>query len=61
MRVHLNERSSAELLKIMQFYGNTSTNHQLNLMIGGLYKALFENKNPANEVDTNDEHSNKYR
>ena len=59
MRVHLNERSSSELLKIMQHYGNTSTNHQLNLMISGLYKALFENKNPSSfEVDTNEQRSN---
>lgn len=58
MRIHLNERSSSELLKIMQHYGNTSTNHQLNLMISGLYKALFENKNPSDEVNTNDEHGN---
>lgn len=58
MRIHLNERSSSELLKIMQHYGNTSTNHQLNLMISGLYKALFENKNPSNEVNTNDERGN---
>lgn len=58
MRIHLNERSSSELLKIMQYYGNTSTNHQLNLMISGLYKALFENKNPSNEVTQNDEHGN---
>jgi len=48
-------------LKIMQHYGNTSTNHQLNLMISGLYKALFENKNPSNEVNTNDELSNNNR
>ncbi len=61
MRIHLNERSSSELLKIMQHYGNTSTNHQLNLMISGLYKALFENKNPSNEVNTNDELSNNNR
>lgn len=58
MRIHLNDRSSSELLKIMQHYGNTSTNHQLNLMISGLYKALFENKNPSIEVNTNDEHGN---
>lgn len=58
MRVNLNERSSAELLKIMSYYGNTSTNHQLNLMISGLYQALFENKNPSNEVNINDQRSN---
>lgn len=58
MRIHLNERSSSELLKIMQHYGNTSTNHQLNLMISGLYKALFENKNPSDEVNANDGHGN---
>lgn len=61
MRIHLNERSSSELLKIMQYYGNTNTNHQLNLMISGLYKALFENKNPSIEVNTNDELSNNNR
>lgn len=61
MRIHLNERSSSELLKIMQYYGNTSTNHQLNLMISGLYKALFENKNPSIEVNNNDEPSNNNR
>ncbi|RRV74633.1 hypothetical protein EGJ15_05800 [Pseudomonas sp. p99-361] len=60
MRTNLNQRSSAELLEIMQHYGFTSTNHTLNVIISTLYESLFNqsHKNPNIEVNTNDEHGN---
>lgn len=56
MRTNINERSSAKLLKIMQHYGYTSTNHTLHVMISALYESLFNptHKNPSDEVNIND-------
>jgi len=57
MRTHLNERSSKELLEIMQYYGYTSTNHTLNILISSLYNSLLNHKHPSDEVSINDQHS----
>ncbi len=59
MRTNLNQRSSSELLEIMQHYGYTSTNHTLNIIISTLYESLFNpsHKNPSDEVNTNDKRS----
>ncbi|WP_439887740.1 hypothetical protein ACSX1C_00315 [Pseudomonas sp. MBLB4123] len=55
MRIKLNDASSEKLLRIMEHYKFTNTNHSLNVIIGNLHQALFENnhKNPIKEVDIN--------
>lgn len=56
MRTHLNERASKELVEIMGFYGHSSTNHTLNIIISSLHQSLFS-KHPPREVSPNDQRS----
>lgn len=53
IRTNLNPLSSQRLLRVMNHYGYTSTNHTLNVIISSLYQALFEEQHtPEIEVET---------
>lgn len=56
MRANLNERSSEELLEVMNLLGYTSTNHTLNIIITEKLKQLKSNTHKS-EVILNDHSS----
>lgn len=56
MRTNLNERSSEELLEVMNLLGYTSTNHTLNVIITQALKQLKSNTHRS-EVSIHDHSS----
>lgn len=64
MRTNLNEITTERLLEIMRFYGYTSSNHTINVIVGSLHQSLFpeqyinkQTNTHLNEVNTNDHSS----